>query len=125
MADVKMTKTEKITAIRAILVEAGADETLLEECDAQLEQLAKRAERAAAKRAEKKAEEDPFMGMILEVIGDEYVTADDVLAALSDVEDLTIAKIRTRLTALTKNGSLEKTDLMVGEGKTKKGYKLA
>ena len=120
----KVLKSEKLTAIRAILVEAGADEMLIEEIDKQLGQIAARAERAAERRAEKKAAGDALCDTIMTVITDEYQTADDVFAALEDVEDITIAKVRSRLTQLAALGKIEKADAKVGE-KVKKVYKLA
>ena len=70
MANEKMTKTEKYEAIRAILVEAGADEELVALCDHEVELIAAKAEKAKARAAEKKADGDELRATIESLLTD-------------------------------------------------------
>lgn len=107
MANEKMTKTEKYEAIRAILVEAGADEELVALCDHEVELIAAKAEKAKARAAEKKADGDELRATIESLLTDTPQTAEELLAQI-DGEDLTKAKIVSRMGQLVKLGLASK-----------------
>ena len=115
---------EELKEIVATVTEAGdAQDDMLEFLDKQLELLDNRA-KAAAKRAEQKRQEsDDLMDKIYDVIGDEYVSVDDILEALEDVEGLTRNKVTARLGKLYKQGKIDKDKIKVeGSSNKRMGY---
>lgn len=114
----KVTARENYEAIKNFVIENGGDDTWVDFLDAQITKLDARAAKAKEKRAEKAAEPDPFLDAIAGAIGDEPITADEIVAALG-IEDLTRNKVTARIAKLE---GVEKVDIKVenAEGKTVK-----
>jgi len=121
----KTTARENFEAIRNFVIENGGDEAWADFLKTQIEKLEARAAKAKEKRAEKAAEPDPFLDAIAGVIGEEPITADEIVAKLN-LEDLTRNKVTARIAKLE---GVEKVDIKVenAEGKTVKrvAYKRA
>lgn len=121
MADTKMTKVE----ILGMIKEACEDnEVIVEFCDKEIAALGAKAEKAKARAAAKKAEGDELRATVASVLTTEPMIAEDVLAAITGVEDLTKAKVIARLTQLCKAGDAVKTEVTV-DGKKRMAYSLA
>ena len=116
----KMTKKEMYTLI-AELCAGNAD--VVDFCGAEIARLDAKAEKAKAKAAEKKAAGDELYAAVIEAVGTDFVTAEDVLGNIEG-EDLTVAKIRARLSQGVKNEVLVKETIKV-DGKAKVHYKRA
>ena len=116
----KMTKKE----IFGLIAETCADnEVIVEFCAAEVAKLDAKAAKAKEKAAEKKAAGDELYAVIVEAVGADSMTAEDVLASI-DGEDLTVAKVRARLSQAVKNGVLVKESVKV-DGKAKMHYRKA
>lgn len=116
----KMTKKE----IFGLIAEScSGNEIIVDFCAAEIAKLDAKAEKAKAKAAEKKAAGDELYAAVIEAVGDEFVSREDVLASIEG-EDLTVAKIGARLSQGVKNGVLVKDSIKV-EGKSKVVYKRA
>lgn len=121
MADTKMTKVE----ILGMIKEACEDnEVIVEFCDKEIAALGAKAEKAKARAAAKKAEGDELRAIVASVLTTEPMIAEDVLAAITGVKDLTKAKVIARLTQLCKAGEAVKTEVTV-DGKKRMAYSLA
>ena len=84
--------------------------------------LDKRADRSKAKAAEKKAEGDALRDVVQSVLTDEYQTIADVAAQIEG-EDITVGKVRNRLSELVRLGAAEKNQVeMEVDGKKKTVY---
>lgn len=126
MADVvKVTNKEMFAKIKEVLVASDVEgkEDLVAFVDSRIALIEKKAAKAAETAAEKKNELDELCEVVKSILGTEPQTADDVFAQVSG-EDVTIAKVRARLTKLEKAGIAVKSDVKV-DGKTKKAYVLA
>lgn len=126
MADVvKVTNKEMFTKIKDALMASNVEgkEDLIAFIDGRIALIDKKAAKAAETAAEKKNELDELCEVVKSILGTEPQTADDVFAQISG-EDVTIAKVRARLTKLEKAGIAVKTDVKV-DGKSKKAYTLA
>lgn len=126
MADVvKVTNKEMFAKIKEVLVASDVEgkEDLIAFVDSRIALIEKKAAKAAETAAEKKNELDELCEVVKSILGTEPQTADDVFAQVSG-EDVTIAKVRARLTKLEKAGVAVKSDVKV-DGKTKKAYVLA
>ena len=126
MADVvKVTNKEMFAKIKEVLVASDVEkwEDLIAFIDGRIALIDKKAAKAAETAAEKKNELDELCEVVKSILGTEPQTADDVFAQVSG-EDVTIAKVRARLTKLEKAGIAVKTDVKV-DGKSKKAYTLA
>lgn len=90
--------------------------------------LDKRAERTKAKAAEKKAEGDALRDTVEAVLTDDYQTIADV-AEQVEGDEVTVGKIRARLSDLVRQGLAEKATVEVrtedGKKKTAMAYKRA
>jgi hypothetical protein len=116
----KMTKKE----IYGLISETCADnEVIVEFCAAEIAKLDAKAAKAKEKAAEKKAAGDELYAVIVEAVDAENVTAEDVLASIEG-EDLTVAKVRARLSQAVKNGVLVKESVKI-DGKAKMHYRKA
>ena len=116
----KMTKKE----IFGLIAETCSDnEVIVEFCAAEVAKLDAKAEKAKAKAAEKKAQGDELYAVIVSTLTNELQTAEDVLSQL-DGDELTVAKVRSRLSQAVKNGVAVKESVKI-EGKAKMCYKLA
>ena len=89
-----------------------------------LDQIAAKAEKSKVYAAKKRAESDELKAEVQAVLTDELQTREDVLAALDAGEDVTVARVGARLTALVKDGIAVKEEVKTVTGK-KMGYKLA
>ena len=126
MADVvKVTNKEMFTKVKEALVASGVEgkEDLIAFIDSRIALVEKKAAKAAETAAEKKNELDELCEVVKSILNAEPQTADDVFAQVGG-EDVTIAKVRARLTKLEKAGIVVKSDVKV-DGKTKKAYTLA
>lgn len=126
MADVvKVTNKEMFTKIKDALMASNVEgkEDLIAFIDGRIALIDKKAAKAAETAAEKKNELDELCEVVKSILGTEPQTADDVFAQVSG-EDVTIAKVRARLTKLEKAGIAVKTDVKI-DGKSKKAYTLA
>ena len=120
---VKVTKAERYAEIKAILMEQGSDAELIEFIDAQVEALAKKAEKAKERAAQKAAEGDELRATIEGLMTSEWQSADAIVAAIGD-EDITKGKVVARVSQLVKLGTVEKAEQKIGE-KRVMCYKLA
>ena len=116
----KMTKREKFALI-AELVADNAD--LVDFCNDEIAKLDAKAEKAKAKAAEKKAAGDELYAVVCGVLTSEPQTAEAVLDQI-DGDELTVAKIRARLSQAVKNGVAAKESIKI-DGKAKVCYTLA
>ena len=126
MADVvKVTNKEMFTKVKDALMASNVEgkEDLIAFIDGRIALIDKKAAKAAETAAEKKNELDELCEVVKSILGTEPQTGDDVFAQVSG-EDVTIAKVRARLTKLEKAGIAVKTDVKV-DGKSKKAYTLA
>lgn len=120
MADTKITKVE----ILGMIKDACADnEVIVGYCDKEIAALGAKAEKAKVRAAAKKAAGDELRGVVKSVLTKEPMIAEDVLS-LIDGDDLTVAKIRARLTQLEKTGEVVKSEVTV-DGKKRMAYALA
>ena len=116
----KMTKNEMYSLIAELCAD-NADVVAF--CENEKAALAKKAEKAKARAAEKRAAGDELYAAVLDCVGSEPITAEAVLDMLEG-EDLTVAKIRARLSQGVKNGVLAKESIKV-DGKAKVHYTKA
>jgi len=114
----KITARENYVAIADFVKANGGDEAWVDFLKAQVEKLDAKAAKAKEKRAEKAAEPDPYIEAIAGAIGDEPITADEIVAKLG-IEDLTKNKVTARIGKIE---GIEKVDIKVenAEGKTVK-----
>ena len=122
----KITKRDNYEELSTIVAESDSEikEELLAFIEKEIASIDAKAEKAKAKAAEKKANGDELRDIVQSLLTDELQTADTILAQI-DGEDLTIAKIRARLTQLVNAGIAVKEDVKNSENKTQKAYKLA
>ena len=122
----KITKRDNYEELSTIVAESNSEikEEFLAFIEKEIASIDAKAEKAKAKAAEKKANGDELRDMVQSLLTDELQTADAILVQI-DGEDLTIAKIRARLTQLVNAGIAVKEDIKNSENKTQKAYKLA
>ena len=122
----KITKRDNYEELSTIVAESNSEikEELLAFIEKEIASIDAKAEKAKAKAAEKKANGDELRDIVQSLLTDELQTADAILVQI-DGEDLTIAKIRARLTQLVNAGIAVKEDVKNSENKTQKAYKLA
>lgn len=120
MADTekKVTKAERFAELKAVVEASGVENAaeLVEFIDAQVETLTKRAEKAAERRAVKKAEGDELRVTVLSKITDEPQSAQAIVDAIGDPE-VTKAKVIARLTQLINAGEVAKEVVKDGQNK--------
>lgn len=125
MADVKITKAEKLEMIKAI-VEASESEDkvmLVEAIDTILTQDAYKAAKAKERAAAKKAEGDALRATVEGILTDEFQSAQAITDAIDD-EEVTKAKVIARLKQLVDTGVAVKEEQKIGDKKCM-AYKLA
>ena len=120
MENVKMTDTQKLEAIKEVLVAANADTTLIDYCDTKIAQIAAKAAKAKERNAEKKAIGDELRGVIADLLTEEPQSAEAILDQLEG-EDLSVAKVRARLSQLVKVNQASKVEKNI-DGKKKVLY---
>lgn len=132
MTTVKVTKRERYESIKALVEAVGAVEGIDTDgivafCDKEIATLDTRAEKAKERAAEKRAEGDELQAAVLAALTDEPASRQEVTDRIEG-EDVTLAKVGYRLTALVKQGLAVKEEIAVtGEdGKSKKvaAYRL-
>ena len=133
MTTVKVTKRERYESIKALVEAVGAVEGIDTDgivafCEKEIATLDTRAEKAKERAAEKRAEGDELQAAVLAALTDEPASRQEVTDRIEG-EDVTLAKVGYRLTALVKQGLAVKEEIAVtGEdGKSKKvaAYRLA
>lgn len=132
MTTVKVTKRERYESIKALVEAVGAVEGIDTDgivafCDKEIAALDTRAEKAKERAAEKRAEGDELQAAVLAALTDELASRQEITDRIEG-EDVTLAKVGYRLTALVKQGLAVKEEIAVtGEdGKSKKvaAYRL-
>ena len=118
MAEVKMTKAMWFEAIKALVEASDVEQKdeMVEFIDAQVEALAKKAEKAKERAAAKKVEGDELREVVRTILTDELQAIDDIVAQIEG-EDVTKAKVTARLTQLVKAELAEKDQIKVGDRK--------
>ena len=126
MNEKKMTKKDYFNEIKSIVENSNNEnkETLIYFIENQISSIDTKAAKAKERAAAKKAEGDELREIVKSVLTSELQTADEIFAQLNG-EDLTIAKVRARLTQLVNLNEAEKEDVKTEDGKTKTAYKLA
>lgn len=125
MAEVKVTKAEKLQMIKAI-VEASESEDkvmLVETIDTILAQDANKAAKAKERAAAKKAEGDALRATVHGILTEEFQSAQAITDAIGD-EEVTKAKVIARLKQLVDSGVAVKEEQKIGDKKCM-AYKLA
>lgn len=118
---VKITKAQYFEMIKVAVAGTENEEVIVEFCDAQIEQLAARAEKAKERAAAKRAESDAMTDAIAATLTEELQTTDEILAQIVDeYPDATKAKVVARMTKLVGAGKANK----VKEGKEPMKYCL-
>lgn len=104
-----------------------AEDQLKAFAENEIAQLDKKAAKAKEKAAEKKADGDALRDTVEAVLTDEFQTVADVSAQIEG-EDVTIGKIRNRLSELVRMGVAEKATVSVdvdGKSAQRMAYKRA
>lgn len=109
----KITDTMRYEEIKSLLADR---EDIVEFCDRKIGQIVAKAEKAKEKNAQKKAEGDELREAVAAVLTNEPQLAEDILGQLEG-EDLTVAKVRARLTQLVNLGLASKAEVKVGDKK--------
>lgn len=125
MAETKMTKKMWYEEIKGVVAGAEVEnkEGMIEFIDAQLAQLAAKAEKAAERAAQKKVEGDALRDTIEGVLTTELQTIDEIAAKVAG-EDVTKAKVTARLTQLVKAERATKDTVKTADGRKVVAYKL-
>jgi hypothetical protein len=126
MSEHRITKAERYAEIAVILRDESYEE-LADFCDAEVESLEAKAAKAKERAAVKRAEGDEYKAIVAGALTDELQTGQAIFDAVGD-EDLSLGKVRSRLTMLVHDGAVEKEEVSVTEGeKTRKvmAYRLA
>lgn len=125
MAEVKMTKAMWFEAIKAVVEASEVEQKaeMVEFIDAQVELLAKKAEKAKERAAKVKTEGDELREVVYELLTGEYQTA-DTIAAQIEGEGITKAKVTARLTQLVKAGAAEKEIMKAEDGRKVMHYRM-
>ena len=126
MEEKRLTKKDYYALIKEVLeasdVEAKSE--LLTFIEKQVEMIENKAEKAKARAAEKKIAGDELREAVKSVLTNEFQTADAITSQV-DGEEVTRAKVISRLGQLVKNGEAEKTDVKTEDNRTVKAYKIA
>lgn len=126
MEEKRLTKKDYYALIKEVLetsdVEAKSE--LLAFVEKQVEMIENKAEKAKARAAEKKIAGDELREAVKSVLTNEFQTADAITSQV-DGEEVTRAKVISRLGQLVKNGEAEKTDVKTEDNRTVKAYKIA
>ena len=119
MANEKITKAQ----VLAIIAEGMADNAdVVAYCENELALLESKKIKARARQDAKRAAGDELYAEVIACVGETPVTADTVYAEnFADYEDLSVAKIRARLSQGVKNEVLAKETIKV-DGKAKVHY---
>ena len=123
----KITKAQKYAMIEDILNTVDGDniDMLIEFVQAEQAALARKATKAKEKQAEKKTEVDELGNAIMQVLNGEPKLREDVLALVADFEEVTLAKVGSRLTKLFDLGLIQKTEVKATTASGKKTTRMA
>lgn len=129
MNTVKITKKDMYNSIKALCAGEEVDvDAILTFCDKEIAALDARALKAKEKAAEKRADGDELQALVLAALTEEPATRqvvfDRVVEAGNAPEDVSVAKIGYRLTALVKLGQAVKSDITAA-GEDGKNHKYA
>lgn len=114
--------TDEITLEDGVVV---TPEDITEFIQTSITQIENRAVKAAEKAAEKKAEGDELRGRIKNLLNDNGVMSIPQIVEVLDDEDVTSAKVVSRLGQLVKLGEAFKADQKVDGGRTIKVYSVS
>ena len=115
----KMTKNEMFTLIAELCADNAE---VVAFCEAEKTALAKKAAKAKERAAEKRAAGDELYADVVACLTAEPQTADAIYEAnFASFEDLSVAKIRARLSQAVQNGVAAKETVKI-EGKNKVVY---
>ena len=118
----KMTKKEMYSLIAELCAD-NADVVAF--CGDEIAKLDAKAAKAKERAAEKRAAGDELYAEVVAAVTSTPATADTIYAEnFADVEDLSVAKVRARLSQAVKNGVVAKETIKV-DGKNKVHYSLA
>lgn len=127
----KITKKDYFNGIMAVLNGGGTDipvADMVAFCEKEITALDTRASKAKERAAAKRAEGDALMDLVFSVLTDEPATRNEVfdrVVATGDAsDDVSVAKIGYRLTALTSNGKAVKTEI-TADGTDGKSHRYA
>ena len=125
----KITKAMKFEMLKAILevaeVEEADKDMLVDFCNDQIDALAVKAAKAKEQAIQKKAESDALTSSIADVLTNEYQTVAEIMVNFAEDEDITRAKIVSRLGKLCRDGVAEKETVKDGDNKKVVAYRLA
>ena len=117
-----MTKNEMFDLIAELCADNAE---VVEFCASEKAKLAAKAEKAKIRAAEKRAAGDELYASVVATLTSTPATADAIFAEnFADVEDLSVAKIRARLSQAVKNGVAVKETVKI-DGKAKVVYAIA
>ena len=123
----KITKAQKYAMIEDILNTVDGDniDMLIEFVQAEQAALARKATKAKEKQVEKKTEVDELGNAVMQVLNGEPKLREDVLALVADFEEVTLAKVGSRLTKLFDLGLIQKTEVKATTASGKKTTRMA
>lgn len=121
---VKMTKKDWYELIKGIVAESEAEQKaeMIDFIDAQLDQLAKKAEKAKERADKVKEEGDELRELVASLLTEDFQTA-DALTAQIEGEGITKAKVTARLTQLVKAGVAMKEVMKAEDGRKVMHYR--
>ena len=94
----KVTKTQKFEDMKQFLIDNGGNSEWIDLCDAEINAIAAKAEKAKARAAEKKAEGDDLRQAILAVLTEDPKTPEEIIDELPEYADtITRAKVISRV----------------------------
>ena len=120
----KMTKKDWYELIKGIVAESEAEQKaeMIDFIDAQLDQLAKKAEKAKERAGKVKEEGDELRELVASLLTEDFQTA-DALTAQIEGEGITKAKVTARLTQLVKAGVAMKEVMKAEDGRKVMHYR--
>ena len=130
MADTKITKKDFYGALIELVegmetVGSYDAKDVQEFLEKQVAQIDAKAAKAKARAGEKKAEGDETSKRILEVLTDDFQSGDYITQLVSDIPEITKAKVVARLSNLVKQGKAEKEQIKTEDGRKVMAYKLS
>lgn len=125
MADtVKVTKVAMFNMIIEALKTSNVEnvDEMVDFCETQIAQAEAKAEKAKERRDAKRIESDEIRKTVLSCVTEDWQSVDQITAAVNDPE-ITKSKVVARLTALVKEGAVEKDQIKI-EDKKVSAYRL-
>lgn len=121
MAEKKITKRERFEEIKSVLTTVEGSEELVTFIEEQIAAIDKRNEADRKRTAEKKAEPDPLKDAIYATLTEDFKSLAEIIATVDYTGDIVVtkAKVVARLTALAKEGLIEKDSAKL-EGESRK-----